>query len=323
MADSSFLFLEETTTASLLSMGEAVRICKLALADMGRGNAVLSTPPSMFLESDKAAPVLFKVKGGYLPSLDVCGFRVVADVGRDGAEGESHFCYLADPQTGAPRALVAHTSIHRMRTAACGLIALKALAPSNAEAFALIGAGKIGSHFAAGFREQFPDKRLFIASRSRESATQLAATLQSPSIGAADSVQAALRQAQAVVVLTTATTPVISADEFRSGMAVIGMGEHHELPVELLETADRFVVDDIGFASTLGSLAAWIKSGRVSKGEAERRVDATLGDIVAGRAKARGANTDKVLCIVQGLAIADIALSELCRRKVLGLPVPA
>jgi ornithine cyclodeaminase/alanine dehydrogenase-like protein (mu-crystallin family) len=139
---------------------------------------------------------------------------------------------------------------------------------------------------------------------------------------AVDNVQAALKQSQAVVVLTTAATPVVSVDEFRPGMTVIGMGEHHELPVELLKAADRFVVDDIGFASTLGSLGAWIKSGQISKTDAERRVDATLGGIVAGRAKARRANSDKVLCIVQGVSLADIALSELCRRKVLGLPLP-
>lgn len=322
MPDDGFLFLDEAKTASLLAMGEAVRICELALADMGRGTARLSKPEAMFLEGDKTASVLFKAKGGYLPSLDACGFRVVGDVGEAGAGGERHFCYLADPRTGAPRALVSHTVIHRMRTAACGLIALRALASPVAETFALIGAGKIGSHVATGFREQFPGKRLLIASRSRESAVQLATKLQSPSVIAVDDVQAALKQSQAVVVLTSSTTPVVSADEFRPGMTVIGMGEHHELPAELLETTDRFVVDDIGFASTLGSLSAWIRAGEVTKADAERRVDATLGGIVAGRAKARRAKSDKVLCIVQGVSLADIALSELCRRKVLGLPLP-
>ena len=320
--DSSFLFLDETQTASLLSIGEAVRICELALADMGQGSAGLSTPQAMFLEGDKTAPVLFKVKGGYLPSLDACGFRVVGDIGEDGAGGESHFCYLADPRTGAPRALVAHTAIHRMRTAACGLLALRTLAPSNAETFALIGAGKIGGHLAAGFREVFPEKRLMIASRRRESAAQLAAKIQSPAIVPADDVRTALKESQAVVVLTTSATPVLSAEDFRPGMAVIGMGERHELPVELFKQADRFFVDDIGFAGVLGSLAAWIRLREVGKEEAERRLDATLGSIVAGKAQGRRSDTEKILCIVQGVAIADIALSELCRRKVLGLSVP-
>jgi ornithine cyclodeaminase len=302
-------------------MAEVVRSCEQALAEVSRGGAVLSVPPAMFLESNKAPPVVFKVKGGHLHSLNACGFRVVGDIGEGGALGESHFCYLVDPETAAPRALVAHTAIHRMRTAACGLIALKALAPSKADTFALIGAGKIGSHLAAGFGEVFPGKRLLIASRSRDSAVQLAAKAQSKSarIVAADNVQSAVREAQSVVVLTSSASPVLAAKQFKPGLTIIGMGEHHELPVELFKKADRFMVDDIGFASVLGSLGAWIKLGQISIEEAEKRVDATLGAIVAGRARGRHADSETILCIVQGVAIADIALAELCRRKVLGL----
>jgi ornithine cyclodeaminase/alanine dehydrogenase-like protein (mu-crystallin family) len=302
-------------------MEEVVRTCEQALAEMGQGGAVLSVPPAMFLEGDKAPPVVFKVKGGHLRSLNACGFRVVGDVGEGGALGEAHFCYLVDPETAAPRALVAHTVIHRMRTAACGMIALKTLAPSKADTFALIGAGKIGSHFAAGFGEVFQGKRLLIASRSRDSAIQLAARAQSKSarVVAAENVEGAMREAQSVVVLTSSASPVLSAKQFKPGLTIIGMGEHHELPVELLKKADRFVVDDIGFARVLGSLGAWIKLGQVTEKEAERRVDATLGSIVAGQEQGRRTDSEKVLCIVQGLAIADIALAELCRRKVLGL----
>lgn len=316
-----FVFLDESKTATLLSMTEVVRTCEQALVEMGQGGAVLSDPPAMFLEGSKTAPVAFKVKGGHLRSLNACGFRVVGDVGEDGAMGESHFCYLVDPKTAAPRALVAHTAIHRMRTAACGLIALKALAASNTDTVALIGAGKIGRHFAAGFDEMFPGKTLLIASRSRDSAIQVAAEAQSQSarIVAADDVASAMREAQSVVVLTSSESPVLSAEQFKPGLTIIGMGEHHELPVELLQKADRFVVDDIGFASALGSLGAWIKLGQVSRQEAEKRVDATLGTIVAGRVRGRHTDSEKVLCIVQGLAIADIALAEVCRRKALGL----
>jgi len=140
---------------------------------------------------------------------------------------------------------------------------------------------------------------------------------------AAESVSAALREAQSVVALTSSSTPVFSADEFRRGMTVVGMGEHHELPVGLFHECDRFVVDDVDFASVLGSLAAWIKTGEVSAAAAAKRVDATLGGIVAGLAIGRRADSERMLCIVQGLSIADLALSELCRRKALGLPLSA
>ena len=315
--DERFLFLDESDTATLLSMGEVVRTCEAALAEMGRKVATLSVPQAMFLEGDKTAPTLFKAKGGYMPSLDACGFRVVGDVGVNGAAGKSHFCYLLDPQSGRPRALIAHTALHRMRTAACGLIALRALSASNTETFALIGAGKIGRHFALGFGEVFPGKRLLVASRRPETAVELAGEAASASacIVAAENVSAALREAQSVVALTSSFVPLFSADEILPGMTVIGMGEHHELPIGLFHKADRFVVDDVGFASVLGSLAAWIKTGQVGKEDAAKRVDAVLGAVIAGIETGRHKNSELILGIVQGLSIADLALSELCRRK--------
>src|SRR5687768_10535320 len=126
--DERFLFLDETDTAAPLSLGQLLRTCEAARAELGRTVATLSTPPAIVLEGDKTAPTLFKLKGGYMPSRDACCFRVVGDVGVDGAEGESHFCYLLDPRSGRPRALVSHTALHRMPTAACGLIALRTLA---------------------------------------------------------------------------------------------------------------------------------------------------------------------------------------------------
>jgi ornithine cyclodeaminase/alanine dehydrogenase-like protein (mu-crystallin family) len=287
------------------------------LADLGRGEAKLSSPASMFLEGDPAAPTMFKAKAGYFPRLDACGFRVVGDVGPDGALGEAHFCYLVDPKTAAPRALVAHTALHRMRTAACALIALRALSASNASTFALIGAGKIGRYVAEGFADVFPGKRLLVASRSTDSVAKLVSGASSLAVSAASDVDAALAQAQSVIALTSSRTPVMNASAFRAGMTVIGMGEHHELPAGLFRATDRFVVDDIGFACTLGSLSHWIKGGGMTAEDAATRVDATLGGIIAGLARARLSDADKVLAIVQGVSIADIALAEVCRRRAL------
>ena len=100
-----FVFLNEVQTMSCLSMPEVVAACEGVLLDQGHQRARLSSPAAMFLEADQANPTRFKVKGGYLPGLDICGFRVVGDLGPDGALGERHFCLLARPcQRGAPRA---------------------------------------------------------------------------------------------------------------------------------------------------------------------------------------------------------------------------
>jgi ornithine cyclodeaminase len=311
-------------------MPEVVETCEAVLLDQGLERARLSEPAAMFLMGDPDKPTKFKVKGGYLPGLDSCGFRVVGDVGVDGVLGECHYCLLLDPSTAQPRALVAQTEIHRMRTAACGLVALRHLASTATRTVALVGAGRIGAYFAAGFHDVFPDRTLVIASRRIESARELADRVRVPSRRVeAASVQDAIASSEAVVALTSSHEPVLAADELRPGMTIIGMGEHHELPAGLLTQADRFIVDDFGFASVLGSLSAWIARGEVEKADAAARVDATLGAIVAKRAVGRRSETDKVLAIVQGLAIADLGLTEMCRRRAiaakdaaLSAPVP-
>lgn len=311
-----FLFLDEQTTASMLTMQDVVETCEGVLGDLGRGEGRLSEPAAMFLEGDRDAPTLFKVKGGMLPTSGACGFRVVGDVGPDGAGSEHHFCYLVDPETARPRALVAQTEIHRMRTAACGLVALRHLAVGAMETVALVGAGRIGRHFAAGFHDVFPGRRLLISSRRVETARGLAGEVAGPSrLVEAASMETAMASSQGIVALTSSRVPVLPEEAMRPGMTIVGMGEHHELSVGMLHRADRFVVDDLGFASVLGSLSAWLGSGELGQGQAAARLDATLGAVVSGRAEGRRGEGDAILAIVQGLAVADLALAELCRQR--------
>jgi len=313
-----FIFLDEADTASLISIRDAVETCEAVLREQGAGQAFLSNPTAMFVEGDPAASVKFKIKGGALRGLDVCGLRIVGDIGKDGVNGEHHYCLLLDPVTAKPRGLIAQTELHRIRTAACGLVALRHLAASTTKNVALIGAGKIGSWFAKGFHDLFPGSRLIIASRTLESARPLAEEISARGHAAeAMSIHQASREADAIVAISTAAEPVIDISALRPGMTVIGMGEYHELPVGLLHRADRFIVDDFGFASMLGSLSYWISTGGISREAAQGRVAATLSQIIAGNLPGRVSDSQAIVAIVQGLAIADLALADLCRRRFL------
>jgi ornithine cyclodeaminase/alanine dehydrogenase-like protein (mu-crystallin family) len=315
-----FLFLDEAETASLITMQEAVATCEAVLREQGEGTALLSDPAAMFVEGDPAAPVKFKIKGGALRGLDVCGLRIVGDIGKDGCIGEHHYCLLLDPVTAIPRGLIAQTELHRIRTAACALAALRKLAASSTRTVAIIGAGKIGALFAKGFHDVFPDMRLIVSSRRIEPAQAVAEQVRASGHAAdAMSIADAAAQADAIVAITTATEPVIDASALRPGVTIIGMGEYHELPVSLLHAADRFIVDDFGFASMLGSLSYWISTGGVSREAAQARVAATLSLAIAGKASGRTSDSEKIVAIVQGLAIADLALADLCRRRSLGV----
>lgn len=312
-----FVFLTENQTAALISISEAVLACEAVLVEQGRGQASLSDPAAMFLSGDTSLPVKFKTKGGYLPGLEVCGFRIVGDLGRDGDLGEHHFCLLLDPLTAEPRGLIAQTELHRIRTAACGLLAVRALKTQATRRVALIGAGKIGAQFARGFHELFPELTLVVASRRLETAQDLADRVRRHGCSVeAMAIPDAVASCEAVVALSTALEPIMAAEAFRPGMTIVGMGEYHELPVGVLHAADRFIVDDLGFASVLGSLSHWLAREEITPDAAAARVDGTLSGLMAGRDAGRLAEADRVLAIVQGLAIADLAIADICRRKI-------
>ncbi|MBJ3778522.1 NAD(P)-binding domain-containing protein [Acuticoccus mangrovi] len=305
--------ISEATTARLATMGDAVEACRIALSDLAGGVASLSNPAAMFLSGPQETDTHFKVKGGSVPTLRALGFRMIGDVGRDGAGGEHHWCYMLDPTTARPLALVAQTHIHRLRTAASGLLAARLLSGVAAPRVALIGAGRIGTCLAAGFREVFPDGRLTVASRRLSSATA-AADAAGEGVTAA-SIPEAVADADVVIALSTADEPVLDPLAFRPGMTVIGMGENHELPAALLAAADRFVVDDLGYATTLGSISAWVRRGETTPDALQARLSASLGEVLADPARGRRTATERVLAVVQGLAIADLALAEICRRR--------
>lgn len=311
----------EDLTRELVTMTDALSACEAVLRDLDSGAAELSRPSAMFLEGDRGVPTMFKVKGGVVPSLDVCGFRVVGDAGEDGRIGEHHYCYLLDRRTAVPVALVAQTHIHRMRTAASGLLAARLFSSRPDPVVALIGAGRIGRCLVEGFRDAFPLGRLVVASRRAASAQEVIASIADEGIVAVPSVADAIGMADTVVTLSSATAPLFDASAFRPGMTVVGMGENHELSASLLHAADRFVVDDLDFATTLGSAAAWVREGLIERAVLKDRLHATLGATVSGRVAGRGSVDERILVIVQGLAIADLALAEICRRRALARAV--
>jgi ornithine cyclodeaminase/alanine dehydrogenase-like protein (mu-crystallin family) len=307
-----FRILAEADTQALVTMRDAMHACQLVFEDLGLGRSVISSPPAMFLEAGSEVRTHLKVKGGYVAAFDVCGFRIAGDRGET---GEEHYCYLLDPNSTKPIGLIAQTHLNRLRTAATGLLAAKLLANKPSPVVALIGSGRIGSCLAEGFLEVFPDSQLRIASRRAESAKALAMRVASPAVQAFQRVSDAVSEADVIIALSSARQPVLASDVLRPGVTVVGMGEHHELSHELLNSADRFFVDDLEFATVLGSLAAWIANGLVTRDQAAGRLTGSLGEVAAGKVQGRTGNQERILAIVQGVALADIALAEICRRR--------
>ncbi len=316
-------YVDDATALAALDLDRAYEAVRDAFHQAATRPPVLSTPPALLMHHPEAPHTAIKVKAAQLPGLGLSGVRIVGD--HDTPEGEvSHdVMWLADFQTARPIGLVEMNTLHAVRTALTGVVALEALrGPADlvpCRTVALLGAGRIAEWLVAPLRDRVGATAIRVAASRPERAQAFA---ERHGIEAAASVDEAVAGADAVIAITSATAPLLFARHMAAGRTIVGMGGGHEIDASALRAADRFVVDDFGFASVMGSVGAWIRGG-TTQATIEARLTAELGQVVAGLRPGRASPSDVVLAIVQGMACCDLALAALVFRTITSpLPVP-
>ncbi len=308
MSQRSLRLINDQEAISLLDLDRAYDAIRDAYVQAATLPPVLSSPSAQLMKHPSAPAVAMKVKGAQLPSQRVAGFRLVGDFDAEGGEISHDFQWLADMDTAMPYAMVEMLTLHTVRTAITGVVALEAIHGSGAKRIALIGAGKIADQAVAVLRRRFALDEIRVAASRSERAVAFAANHCGNVVGCA-SIDEAIGGAEAVLSITSASSPILFGAQLRPGMTLVGMGGSYECDLSMLEAADRFYVDDMNYACVSGSLGAWVKRGLITAQAAQARVNAELGQIVGGLARVERSPTDRVFTIVQGMACCDLALA--------------
>jgi alanine dehydrogenase len=87
------------------------------------------------------------------------------------------------------------------------------------------------------------------------------------------------------------------------------MGSYNEVAFDVLAEIDRVIVDDPDYASEMGDGAAWIAQGHLTHADFLKRIDALTAEVVAGIKPGRLNADNRILAIVQGMAVGDIAFA--------------
>ncbi|MGK7870247.1 hypothetical protein [Falsiroseomonas sp. E2-1-a20] len=313
--DDSFLILREGEAEDLVTAAEALDAVESAWREYGTARRVLSDPAAMKLRSGATT---FKIKGAVLGQARIAGFRLVADRQEAGGETTRDWFWLADPDGGRPLALVEAFWLHCLRTAATGALAARLLAPAGITTAALIGSGRIAAHVLPALAAALPGLRQVAVASRRFSAVERFCAEAQPglpfALRPAPSVREACAGASLVLTITSAMAPVLHAADLAPGATVVGLGDT-EIAADVLAWADRFVVDDLAFATTTGSVAGWIAGGAVTAADLEQRLDADVGEIAAALKPGRLGPEDNVLAVVQGMAVGDLALAGMAWRR--------
>lgn len=281
--------------------------CEAAYRYYGEVRDVLSHPSSAFMTLPREKPAKCRLKGAHLASMGVAGMRL--------ATPGYYYFWLTDFEAGQPLALVAEDWLHRRRTATTGALAARWLARPGARIAALIGAGKIGREFVRTLAHALALDELRIASRSGDSAKALVREFEGAfgqtRLTAVASMEQAVRGADVVVTITKARQAFVQPGWLAEGAVLLSMGGVPEVAFAVLGEIDRLIVDDADYALAQGDLHAWVQSGAIGREELLARIDADIGEVSIGAKPGRRNGKERVLAVIQGMAVCDLAMAKM------------
>jgi ornithine cyclodeaminase/alanine dehydrogenase-like protein (mu-crystallin family) len=209
-----------------------------------------------------------------------------------------------DATSGAPVAfLLDNGYLTDLRTGAAGGVAARHLAPERAEQVAVIGSGVQARQQIAALRAVRPDvAEIRVWGRNGDHAVRAAAEIGAT---AAETVEAAVRDADVVITCTAAREPLVRAEWLQPGAHVTAVGSDgagkQELDPAILRAADLLVVDAKEQCVRLGEL-------QHAPEQSDRAVE--LGAICAGAATGRTSAEQLTVCDLTGVGVQDVAAAN-------------
>ena len=265
------LLIDDATVRRHLSLDVLLPAIERVLIDLSAGRVV--QPLRTVMELPGPGSLLF-VK----PALagDALVTKLITQVPDNVARGLPTMIatlLLLDPLTGVPLAVMDATWLTELRTAAVSAVATRALRDSQPKRIAILGSGALARSHALALRAVVPIRDIRIWSPTRANAERCAADIDGT---ASPDAESAVRNADIVVTVTNASTPVLMGRWLKPGALVHAVGAPRPGWRELDDEAmANYVIAD-------HRLAAETESGDVILSGA--RVQCEIGEVLAGKA---------------------------------------
>jgi alanine dehydrogenase len=297
--------LDEAEVGRHLRMADLVPVMARALADLSGGRVV--QPVRTMLPVETLG--FFAVMPAY---AGVLGAKLVTFFPDNRTDPTHHaLIVLFRPDTGAPLAILDGRLITEMRTAAVSAVATDHLARRDAAVLAILGAGvQAGSHLEAlRLVRSFREVRVWSPHRGQAFADR-------HGVLACDSAEAAVREADVIVVATSWRVPVLQGAWLAPGVHINAVGavrpDWRELDNEVLRRATMYVES----REAAGREAGDVIAGQMIAAGAPL---AELGEVVAGTSPGRRGADQITLFKSVGVAVEDLASAALVYRRSQGL----
>ena len=290
------LLLDAAAVRRHLSLDELLPAIERALIDLTDGRVV--QPLRTVLELPAPGSLLF-VK----PALadGALATKLITQVPGNAARGLPTMIatlLLLDAESGAPLAVMDATWLTELRTAAVSAVATRALRDSAPKRLAILGSGALARSHALALAAVVPLADIRVWSPTRANAERCAEDIGGEATADAES---AVRDADLVVTVTNAQTPVLMGRWLKPGALVHAVGAPRPTWRELDDEAmANYVVAD-------NRRAAETESGDVILSGATVRCE--IGEVLAGRVRVPAGAT--VVFKALGQAVEDAVAARL------------
>lgn len=226
------------------------------------------------------------------------------------------FVALLDAECGCVLALMDSIEITARRTAAATALAAKYLAKPGSRTLAMIGCGVQALYHVEALLDVAPIESVTFCDPRDDAADAFAQHVRELGLQLrrADDARTAVRSADIVVTVTTATRPLLGLADIGPGAFVAGVGADnpakHELGPDLLK-ASRVIVDSLAQASAMGDLHHAIEAGAMRAAD----VRGELAQLAAGQVAGRTHGDELWVFDSTGLSIQDLAAAAMIYER--------
>jgi len=305
------LHLAEADVRQLLTMDLALEAVEAAHRAHALGRAI-----DIPRQRTRVPTASLHILQGALLDEGVMGYKAYT-VSR---EGVRFLVHLFDAASGALQAVIEANTLGMMRTGAAGGIAARYLSRPEAGIVGLIGSGWQAQSQLEALCAVRPIRQVKLFSRNREKCRLASADFSrrfGVNVVPVESAEAATRDSDIVVTITSSATPVVQGDWLAPGTHINAAGSNalirRELDEKAVGRADLVCVDSRATAlREAGDLLPALEKGRLHEGQLVE-----LGEIVAGIRPGRGDPQAISLFESQGMAIQDLAVAKCLLKKTL------
>lgn len=309
------MIIGEETVKKYLSVEDVIKVVEDTWRWYGEGKVEMPNKITTNMDAYGVAG-WFNSMPAYIAPMDVAGIKVVGGYDGNKALGLPYIkanLLVTDSRTGLLRALVSGDYINDIRTGAQPAVMAKVLA-AKTDVVTIIGTGLMGYTSLLCMSKVLDMKEIRVCDISEEAMDRFIARFPDAPFKfvKCKNNEEGCRGADIVITVTNANANLVEEPWLKEGSLVMTMGSFRETSFDVVRKADKIAVDQVGQSLHRGNVKELAEMGEID----ENSFDIIVPDVLAGKAKGRTNDKDRIYAQIIGTGMLDVACAGLVLEKI-------